>query len=135
MGNRGNGTVDVRRTSYLVNIDLVDEADRYSTVAGYILWRLSRLPEMGERAVGGRVEFEIVSRSDRNIEKGPGMKQCSAGNMSREKLGSLRNDEVMRRTSHGAWLLTKCRDLFSIISGLCGCLSSAKRIASTRRHA
>ncbi|MOA16693.1 Hemolysin C [compost metagenome] len=64
-----DGTVDVRRVSYLLDIDLVDEDDRYSTIAGYILWRLNRLPEVGERIAGDGFEFEIVSRSDRNIEK------------------------------------------------------------------
>lgn len=64
-----DGAVDVRRASYLLDIDLVDDADRYSTVAGYILWRLNRLPEVGERVAGDGFEFEIVSRSDRNIEK------------------------------------------------------------------
>lgn len=64
-----DGAVDVRRASYLLDIDLVDEADRYSTVAGYILWRLNRLPEVGERVSGEGFAFEIVSRSERNIEK------------------------------------------------------------------
>jgi CBS domain containing-hemolysin-like protein len=64
-----DGVVDVRRVSYLLDIDLVDEDDRYSTVAGYILWRLNRLPEIGERVSGDGFEFEIVSCSDRNIEK------------------------------------------------------------------
>ncbi|MND43241.1 Hemolysin C [compost metagenome] len=64
-----DGAVDVRRASYLLDIDLVDEADRYSTVAGYILWRLNRLPEVGERVSGDGFAFEIVSRSERNIEK------------------------------------------------------------------
>ncbi|MDH7803420.1 MULTISPECIES: TerC family protein [unclassified Rhizobium] len=64
-----DGAVDVRRVSYLLDINLVDEDDRYSTVAGYILWRLNRLPEIGERVSGDGFEFEIVSCSDRNIEK------------------------------------------------------------------
>lgn len=64
-----DGAVDVRRASYLLDIDLVDDADRYSTVAGYILWRLNRLPEVGERVSGEGFAFEIVSCSDRNIEK------------------------------------------------------------------
>ncbi len=64
-----DAAVDVRRASYLLDIDLVDDADRYSTVAGYILWRLNRLPDVGERVSGDEFEFEIVSRSERNIEK------------------------------------------------------------------
>ncbi|MBB4283230.1 CBS domain containing-hemolysin-like protein [Agrobacterium tumefaciens] len=64
-----DGAVDVRRVSYLLDINLVDEADRYSTIAGYILWRLNRLPEVGEHIAGDGFEFEIVSCSDRNIEK------------------------------------------------------------------
>ncbi|MXN52786.1 CBS domain-containing protein [Shinella sp. AETb1-6] len=64
-----DGALDVRRASHLLDVDLVDEADRYATVAGYILWRLGRLPDAGERIAGDGFEFEIVSRSERNIEK------------------------------------------------------------------
>ncbi len=64
-----DGAVDVRKASHLLDTDLVDEADRYSTVAGYILWRLGRLPATGERLADSGLEFEIVSSTERNIEK------------------------------------------------------------------
>ena len=64
-----DGWIDIRRASSLLEADLVDEADRYSTLAGYILWRLGHLPEAGERVAAGELEFEVVSMAERNIEK------------------------------------------------------------------
>lgn len=64
-----DGGTDVRRASNLLETDLVDEADRYSTLAGYILWRLGHLPEPGERVSAGDLEFEVVSMARRNIDK------------------------------------------------------------------
>lgn len=64
-----DGWIDVRRISNLIGKDLVDEADRYSTLAGYILWQLGRLPEAGERLLIGDMTFEIVSMEGRSIDK------------------------------------------------------------------
>jgi len=64
-----DGWIDIRRLSNLIGIDLVDEADRYSTLAGYILWRLGHLPKAGERVVAVNVAFEVVAMDGRNIDK------------------------------------------------------------------
>lgn len=72
------GWIDIRRASSLLEVDLVDEADRYSTLAGYILWRLGHLPVEGEKVAAGELEFEIVSMAARNIEKVRVRRQASA---------------------------------------------------------
>jgi CBS domain containing-hemolysin-like protein len=64
-----DGWIDIRRLSNLIGIDLVDEADRYSTLAGYILWRLGHLPKAGDRVAGGNLAFEVVAMDGRNIDK------------------------------------------------------------------
>lgn len=64
-----DGWIDIRRASSLLETDLVDETDRYSTLAGYILWRLGHLPVAGEKVAVGDLEFEVVSMAERNIEK------------------------------------------------------------------
>ncbi|GGB06628.1 hypothetical protein GCM10011491_38450 [Brucella endophytica] len=64
-----DGWMDVRRASYLLDADLVDETDRYSTIAGFILWRLGHFPNAGETIVAGDLTFEVVSLDGRNIDK------------------------------------------------------------------
>jgi CBS domain containing-hemolysin-like protein len=64
-----DGWIDIRKASNLLDADLVDETNRYSTLAGYILWRLGHLPQAGERVAVGGLEFEVVSMQERNIDK------------------------------------------------------------------
>jgi CBS domain containing-hemolysin-like protein len=64
-----DGWIDIRRASALLDVDLEDETDRYSTLAGYILWQLGHLPEAGERVLAGGLEFEVISMSGRAIDK------------------------------------------------------------------
>jgi len=64
-----DGWIDIRKASNLFDADLVDETDRYSTLAGYMLWRLGHLPEAGETVTAGHLTFEVVSMKGRNIEK------------------------------------------------------------------
>ena len=64
-----HGWIDIRRLSGLIGTDLVDEADRYSTLAGYILWRLGHLPKAGERVAAGNLAFEVVAMDGHNIGK------------------------------------------------------------------
>ncbi|MGO4439077.1 TerC family protein [Rhizobium sp. RAF56] len=64
-----DGWMDIRQASRLVEADLVDEADRYSTLAGYILWGLGHLPQEGERFVDGNLSFDVVKLDGRNIDK------------------------------------------------------------------
>lgn len=64
-----DGWIDIRHASKLVDADLVDDADRYSTLAGFILWRLGHLPHEGETLTSGDLYFEIVKLDGRNIDK------------------------------------------------------------------
>jgi CBS domain containing-hemolysin-like protein len=64
-----DGAMDVRRISNILDVDLVDETDRYSTLAGYMLWRLGHFPHVGDVVAGGELVFEVVSMDQRSIEK------------------------------------------------------------------
>ncbi|QCJ00008.1 TerC family protein [Agrobacterium larrymoorei] len=64
-----DGWIDIRHISKLLEIDLVDDADRYSTLAGLILWRLGHLPEEGATVAYGALIFEVVALDGRNIDK------------------------------------------------------------------
>jgi CBS domain containing-hemolysin-like protein len=64
-----DGWIDIRHVSRLLDSDLVDDADRYSTLAGLILWRLGHLPEQGETFTFGGLTYEVVSLDGRNIDK------------------------------------------------------------------
>ncbi|MBC2885862.1 TerC family protein [Ochrobactrum sp. CM-21-5] len=60
---------DIRRLSGLLERDLVDETDRYTTLAGYVLWHLGHLPVGGENFIADGLEFRIESMSGRHIDK------------------------------------------------------------------
>lgn len=64
-----DGWIDIRHASKLLNIDLVDETDRYSTLAGLILWRLGHMPVQGETVAFGDLVYEVVSLDGRHIDK------------------------------------------------------------------
>lgn len=64
-----DGWIDIRQASKLVDVDLVDENDRYSTLAGFILWNLGHLPHEGESLAAEDLAFEIVKLEGRNIAK------------------------------------------------------------------
>jgi Mg2+/Co2+ transporter CorC len=64
-----DGWIDIRRLSSLIGIDLVDEADRYSTLAGYVLWRLGHLPKAGDRVAAAGLTFAVVAMDGHNIDK------------------------------------------------------------------
>jgi len=64
-----DGWLDIRRASKLLDVDLVDDADRYSTLAGFILWRLGHLPHEGESVTSGDFAYEVVKLDGRNIDK------------------------------------------------------------------
>jgi CBS domain containing-hemolysin-like protein len=64
-----DGWIDIRRASDIMEADLSDAADRYSTLAGYILWQLGHLPSEGQLVAAGDYEFEIVKMDGRAIDK------------------------------------------------------------------
>lgn len=64
-----DGAVDIRRASAVLSVDLADEANRYSTLAGYVLWKLGRLPEAGESFSAEGLSFEVAAMGGRTIER------------------------------------------------------------------
>lgn len=64
-----NASVDIRHLSNLLDEDLVDEQDRYTTLAGYILWHLGRIPVQNEVFTNHNLQFKIVKIERNNIIK------------------------------------------------------------------
>ena len=48
--------------------DLVDESERYSTLSGYLLFHLGRLPENGEAVEADGYRFEVITMEGHKIE-------------------------------------------------------------------
>lgn len=63
------GYADIRRLGGLLDRDLVDDNDRYTTLAGYMLWHFGHLPVVGEAFKADGFRFEIVEMERRNISK------------------------------------------------------------------
>ncbi|MDR7017526.1 TerC family protein [Acinetobacter sp. 3657] len=63
------GSTDIRHVSLLLGKDLVDESEEYSTLSGYILFHLGRLPENGEMVEADGHRFEVVTMDGHKIEK------------------------------------------------------------------
>nr|WP_280517710.1 TerC family protein [Falsirhodobacter halotolerans] len=63
-----SGWIDIHRAEQMLDAELADEAERFSTLAGYILWSLGRLPEAGEVIVIGDMSFEMVEVQGRAIQ-------------------------------------------------------------------
>ncbi|MEG8098765.1 TerC family protein [Candidatus Liberibacter brunswickensis] len=64
-----DGWVDVRYASKLFGVDLVDQYDRYSTLAGFILWKLGHLPQEKEVFMDMNLKFEIIKLDGHNIDR------------------------------------------------------------------
>ncbi|MBC9230331.1 TerC family protein [bacterium SPL81] len=64
-----DGSTDIRHVSLLLGKDLVDESEEYSTLSGYILFHLGRLPENGEMVEADGYDFEVVTMDGHKIEK------------------------------------------------------------------
>ncbi|ENX44326.1 TerC family protein [Acinetobacter sp. NIPH 2100] len=63
------GSTDIRHVSLLLGKDLVDESEEYSTLSGYILFHLGRLPENGDMIEVDGYRFEVVTMDGHKIEK------------------------------------------------------------------
>ena len=63
------GSTDIRHVSLLLGRDLVDDSEEYSTLSGYILFHLGRLPENGSKLQADGYEFEVVTMDGHKIEK------------------------------------------------------------------
>ena len=64
-----DGSTDIRHVSLLLGRDLVDESEQYSTLSGYILFHLGRLPANGEKLTADQHVFEVVTMDGHKIEK------------------------------------------------------------------
>lgn len=63
------GSTDIRHVSLLLARDLVDDTEEYSTLSGFILSQLGRLPENGESFVFEGYRFEVVTMDGHKIDK------------------------------------------------------------------
>lgn len=63
------GYADIRRLSGYLDCDLVDDNDRYTTLAGYMLWQFGHLPTLGEFFEAHGFKFEVLELEKRNISK------------------------------------------------------------------
>lgn len=63
------GYADIRSLSGLLDSDLVDDNDRYTTLAGYMLWHFGHIPLTGESFEADGFHFEVVEMERRNISK------------------------------------------------------------------
>ncbi|WP_139853437.1 TerC family protein [Acinetobacter pullicarnis] len=63
------GSTDIRHVSLLLDCDLVDDSEQYSTLSGYILFHLGRLPVSGEILQADGYKFEIVTMDGHKIDK------------------------------------------------------------------
>ena len=64
-----DGFTDIRRLSGILDRDLVDVDDRYTTLAGFVLWHLGHIPTGGEKFTAEGFEFEVLTMERRNIAK------------------------------------------------------------------
>ncbi|WP_144223115.1 TerC family protein [Mesorhizobium amorphae] len=62
-----DGFVDIRQLSSVIDHDLVDDANRYATLAGYVLTGLGHLPREGDVLEAQGWRFEVVSLDKRRI--------------------------------------------------------------------
>lgn len=63
------GSTDIRHLSLLLDQNLVDDSEEYSTLSGYLLMHLGRLPENGDIVTANGYHFEIVTMDGHKIEK------------------------------------------------------------------
>ncbi|WP_375627217.1 MULTISPECIES: TerC family protein [unclassified Bartonella] len=63
------GYADIRRLSGYLGRNLVDEADRYTTLAGFMLWQFGHLPNEGESFETDGLHFKVIEMERRNISK------------------------------------------------------------------
>lgn len=63
------GSTDIRHVSLLLDCDLVDESEQYSTLSGFILFHLGRLPHSGEHLESNGYLFEVVTMDGHKIDK------------------------------------------------------------------
>lgn len=63
------GSTDIRHLSLLLDKDLIHDSEEYSTLSGYLLMHLGRLPENGDIVHADDYYFEIITMDGHKIEK------------------------------------------------------------------
>ncbi|RCL01016.1 MAG: Membrane protein [Candidatus Tokpelaia sp. JSC188] len=63
------GYADIRSLGSLLDRDLVDDNDRYTTLAGYMLWKFGHIPIVGEVFEADGFRFEVIKMERCNISK------------------------------------------------------------------
>ncbi len=63
-----DGQIDILRLAHKLDVDLTDDRQQYTTLAGYLLARFGHLPSQGEKITAEGLEFEVVEMRGRRIE-------------------------------------------------------------------
>ena len=64
-----DGSNDIRHVSLLIGKDLVDENEEYSTLSGYLMVQLGRVPNDGEHFETEGYRFEILTMDGNKIDR------------------------------------------------------------------
>lgn len=64
-----DGSSDIRHVSMLIDKDLVDESEEYSTLSGYLLWLFGHVPSDGESIEADGFRFEILTMDGHKIDR------------------------------------------------------------------
>lgn len=64
-----DASADIRYLSELLEHELLDEEQHYTTLAGYILWHLGHLPTQDESFDIDNFSFKVIEMDNRNISK------------------------------------------------------------------
>lgn len=64
-----DASIDIRYLSNFLDIDLVDENDRYTTLAGYLLWNLGSIPAQNDIFKAQNLIFKVIEMDKNNITR------------------------------------------------------------------
>ena len=64
---RVEGWADIRHLAVAIGRDLAMQGDHYSTIAGYVMWYLGRLPELGDRLERDGLAFTVTKMEGHRI--------------------------------------------------------------------
>lgn len=80
---RVEGWADVRHLAVAIGRDLAMQGDNYSTIAGYVMWYLGRLPELGDRLERDDLAFTVTKMEGRRIAELE-IEDCPGGTADRQ---------------------------------------------------
>ena len=64
-----DGRMDIHRVERLLAVEGMTRDEEYTTLAGFVLWQLRRVPRVGESFVWRDLRFEVVDLDGRRIDK------------------------------------------------------------------